>query len=251
MRSKLFALAAVVVLSVAAVGPGLASTAGDAAGNASTGLSVAVHQDGGVTVAVTENGSGVPNAAVDVNATGNRSYAGTGTYTTGDDGTVALPAPARNVTVAVTATADNQTATTTATLTAADTSVSPFGLRVSSFVHSRNDTEGGLGPLVAAFVTANNPGHAPEHAGPPAWAVGGNDSEEGHGHGLDDGNETGNATGNGHRGPPDDAGHGDEHGASDSGHGDEHGASARGGHESHDDGHDQQAGERTDDANEE
>ena len=73
----------------------------------------------------------------------------------------------------------------------------PFGLQVSSFVDSAKDNETGpLGPLVASFVTANNPGNAPDHAGPPAWLFGGNDETES---GTED-NETTD------RGPPEDVG---------------------------------------------
>lgn len=48
-----------------------------------------------------------------------------------------------------------------------------FGLEVSAFVHSlledRGDEDRGIGQMVSAFVTANNPGadHRPDHAGPP------------------------------------------------------------------------------------
>jgi hypothetical protein len=70
----------------------------------------------------------------------------------------------------------------------------PFGMQVSLFVDNAKENESGpLGPLVASFVVSNNPGNAPDHAGPPAWVVG------------DDGNETDdNETDD--RGPPEDVG---------------------------------------------
>ncbi|WP_302082020.1 hypothetical protein [Salinibaculum rarum] len=67
-----------------------------------------------------------------------------------------------------------------------------FGMQVSLFVDSAKENETGpLGPLVASFVVSNNPGNAPDHAGPPAWVVGGDENET-------DDNET--------RGPPEDVG---------------------------------------------
>lgn len=45
----------------------------------------------------------------------------------------------------------------------------PFGLQVSSFVDNAKENEtGSLGPLVASFITQNDPGNAPDHAGLPS-----------------------------------------------------------------------------------
>ncbi|EMA09438.1 hypothetical protein SAMN05443574_107119 [Haloarcula vallismortis] len=226
MRTKLFALYAAVGLALLAVGPGLAAAA-DSAGNTSAGntLAVGISQadDGSATVSVTQNETGVENASVAVETAGNASYAGTGNYTADSNGTVGLPAPEQNVTVDVTATVDNHTATTTADLTVAPENVTEFdtfGLEVSAYVSdllSDENRTGGIGPAVASFVTANNPGNAPDHAGPPAHVTGENESanethpSERQGPPADifgdDANETAdeNETDD-RRGPPEDAG---------------------------------------------
>jgi hypothetical protein len=224
MRTRLFALYAAVGLTLLAVGPGLAAAA-DSAGNTDAGntLAVGVSQadDGSATVSVTQNETGVENASVAVETADNTSYAGTGTYATDSDGTVGLPAPEQNVTVDVTATADNHTASTTAELTVASmnatnmTEFDTFGLEVSAYVSdllSDENRTGGIGPAVASFVTANNPGNAPDHAGPPAHVTGENESDDNETHPSerqgppadifgDDENETDDR-----RGPPEDAG---------------------------------------------
>ncbi|MUV51422.1 hypothetical protein [Haloarcula sp. CBA1122] len=225
MRTKLFALYAAVGLALLAVGPGLAAAA-DSAGNTGAGntLAVGVSQadDGSATVSVTQNETGVENASVAVESADNTSYAGTGNYTTDSDGTVGLPAPEQNVTVDVTATADNHTATTTADLSVAPENVTEFdtfGLEVSAYVSdllSDENRTGGIGPAVASFVTANNPGNAPDHAGPPAHVTGANESDDNETHPSerqgppadifgDDENGTENETDD-RRGPPEDAG---------------------------------------------
>ncbi len=225
MRTKLFALYAAVGLALLAVGPGLAAAA-DSAGNTDAGntLAVGVSQadDGSATVSATQNETGVENASVAVETADNTSYAGTGNYTTDSDGTVGLPAPEQNVTVDVTATADNHTATTTADLSVAPENVTEFdtfGLEVSAYVSdllSDENRTGGIGPAVASFVTANNPGNAPDHAGPPAHVTGANESDDNETHPSerqgppadifgDDENETENETDD-RRGPPEDAG---------------------------------------------
>ncbi len=226
MRTKLFALYAAVGLTLLAVGPGLAAAA-DSAGNTGAGntLAVGVSQadDGSATVSVTQNETGVENASVAVESADNTSYAGTGNYTTDSDGTVGLPAPEQNVTVDVTATADNHTATTTADLSVAPENVTEFdtfGLEVSAYVSdllSDENRTGGIGPAVASFVTANNPGNAPDHAGPPAHVTGANESDDNETHPSerqgppadifgDDENGTENETDDDRRGPPEDAG---------------------------------------------
>jgi len=224
MRTRLFALYAAVGLTLLAVGPGLAAAA-DSAGNTDAGntLAVGVSQadDGSATVTVTQNETGVENASVAVETADDASYAGTGNYTTDSDGTVGLPAPEQNVTVDVTATTDNHTASTTAELTVAlmnatnMTEFDTFGLEVSAYVSdllSDENRTGGIGPAVASFVTANNPGNAPDHAGPPAHVTGENESDDNETHPSerqgppadifgDDENETDDR-----RGPPEDAG---------------------------------------------
>jgi len=223
MESKLFAIAATVGLVLVALGPGVATVAADTVGNDSLDVSVQQPDGSAPTVSVTQNETGVADAAVNVSVTDNGTYDGTGNYTADANGTVSLPAPEENVSVAVDASANNQTASTTATLTAVnDTRLNDsFGLSVSSFVHSllQNDTEN-VGQQVAAFAVGNNPGNAPDHAGPPAHVTGDNETDRGPpadagpdgergppadaGPNADDGNET--ADNETDRGPPADAG---------------------------------------------
>ena len=90
-----------------------------------------------------------------------------------------------------------------------------FGLQVNAFIESLNDTNrtGPRGLLIADFVVSNNPGNAPDHAGPPARAgPGGDDNEtdDRRGPPEDEGND-------GDQGPPEHAGNdkggdGDENG---------------------------------------
>jgi hypothetical protein len=195
MRTKLFAVVAV-GLMVFAAGPGLATAEETGAGNLA--VSVTQADDGSATVTVTANESGVADASVVVEAQ-NVSYEGEGSnYTTDENGTVGLPAPEENVTIDVTATVDNRSASTTATLRAvneSDEENETFGQRVSSRVHIiKGDlADGGrLGPSLAAWVVSNNPGNAPDHAGPPAFLTDDNET---------DNNETENSTAD-EQGPP-------------------------------------------------
>jgi len=204
MRTELFALAMAVTLVGAAVGPGVAA-ADDEAGNAA--LSVSVAQDDDVTISVTANDSAVENATVDVGGEDGSSYEGIGSYTTDDDGEVELDSPEVNETISVTATADNRTATTTADLLGeeylGENQTSAFGQQVSAYVQSLLDGDRRhIGPQVAAFVHANNPGNAPDHAGPPAHAGPDRENE------TEDENETAfeNETDEDERGPPAHAG---------------------------------------------
>ena len=191
MRTKLFALYAAVAMVFVAVGPGIAAAAAAGAGNApgNAPLEVAINQatdDGSVTVDVTRDETGVGDANVSVEA--NETYAGEGDYTT-DDGIVGLPAPEENVTIDVTAEAHDRTASATANLTAVEEFVEqePFGQLVSSFVRTLIDSDvDRVGPYVASFAVENNPGNAPDNAGPPGFLTG---EEDG-----------------GDRGPPEDAG---------------------------------------------
>jgi hypothetical protein len=214
-RQALFAVAAAVLL----VGVPLtgAVAAADSAGNAAGNLSVGVTQDGGeVTVAVERNDTGVANASVAVESVDNTSYAGAGDYTADEGGEVTLPAPVENVTVTVTAEADNETATATVDLVAG-TGDGAFGERVSSYVQALLQDSGGslaLGPQVAAYVTANNPGNAPDNAGPPAFLAD-EDSERGDDASAE--NETDDRRGPpAERGPPADAGPPEDRGDEDS-----------------------------------
>lgn len=245
MRTKLFALFAALGLVLLALGPGVAA-ADDTAGNDALHVGVSQADDGSATVSVTQNESGVENASVAVEAVDNGTYAGTGDYTTDEDGTVGLPAPEENVTVEVTATAGNQTASTTADLLVANATENEtdefdnFGAEVSSYVHELLGDEnrtGGIGSAVAEFVTANNPGNAgnaPVDTGPPEENetdrrgppsdIFADDDERGppadagppedRGPGADDENETENET-DGENGPPADAGPPEDRGADD------------------------------------
>ncbi len=209
-RQALFAVAMVLAMVGAPLTGAVA--AADSTGNGTT-LSVGVTQDDDeVAVSVTRNDTGVANASVLVEPVDNDTYAGTGEYATGDDGEVELPAPAENLSVDVTAEADNETATTTAGLVAVeenetdDNGTDSFGKRVSAYIlalhNDQNVTR--IGPYVAAFVTAENPGNAPDHAGPPAFVLDGDDDNE-----TED-NETDDRGPPAHAGPPEDRGDGAE-----------------------------------------
>ena len=213
IRTKLIAVTATVALVLVALGPGVGTVAADTAGNDTLSVSVGQTDSSEPTVTVTENASGVENASVAVATVGNDSYAGTGNYTTDTNGTVSLPAPESNVTVEVDATVDNMTASTTADLTVANETVnSTFGMQVSTFVQSLISTDTvDIGQQVATFATENNPGNAPDHAGPPddddneTDGPGNGNAPNSAGPPDDDDNETdgpGNAPD--HAGPPDD-----------------------------------------------
>ena len=197
---------ATVGLVLVTLGP--ATVAADTAGNDS--LDVAVEQAGnaGPTVTVTENETGVENASVTVEALDNGSYEGVGeNYTTSENGTVALPAPEENVTVQVDATYNNTTASTTAELTTVNETADPenFGTDVSAFVQSVLDGESeNVGQQVATYVTENNPGNAPAHAGPPEDGERGPPEHAGPSE-ADDNETDEDARGNG-QGPPEHAG---------------------------------------------
>lgn len=141
-------------------------------------LDVGIEQasDGTATVTVTTNETPVEGAAVTVETVDSTvTYAGTGNYTTDENGTVDLPAPAEPVEIEVTAEYAGATETTTATLDLPEDQ--PFGQLVSTFVHQlQDDRQTMLGPLVSEFVLANNPGDPPEHAGPPDHVTDDNES---------------------------------------------------------------------------
>jgi hypothetical protein len=182
-RDQVATVAAVLLAAVVAVG----AFSGGAVGAGELTVSVTQDDDGSATVEVTENDTAVADANVSVELSDgsetNVTYNGTGEYVTDENGTVGLSAPEQNVTVDVTATKDNRSGNTTTTLlvasalnettneTAGNETNESFGQAVSAYVFSlQNDTNrtGGLGPALASWVVANNPGNAPSHAGPPA-----------------------------------------------------------------------------------
>ncbi|WP_232686885.1 hypothetical protein [Halobacterium zhouii] len=213
-RHTLLVVALVVVGSIAAVSGGAA---------AASAVTVDGEQadDGTVTVTVTQNGTAVSNATVEVEALNNTTYAGVGTYTTGENGTVGLTAPERNVTVELTAFAHNSSDTTTLSLVAstgnetddAANQSDSFGLLVSNYVQVLQNESNMSGQTIADFVTSNNPGadHRSENANP--GPKDGSGEAPGNGHGKPEG-----TSGNGHGGPdgdhgkPDDAGNGNGNG---------------------------------------
>lgn len=227
-----------VVMILSAFAPVGAATASE--DESDDGLSIDVEQNGDVLVTVTENSTAVENATLEVTTTDdNDSYEGVGNDTTDDNGTVTLPEPNETVSVDLEATVDNDSVTTTETLEAAadedddeetddaDEDVS-FGSLVSAFVHdAQNDSNGVNGTTVAQFVVENNPGNAPDHAGPPAHAGpsdADNDSEQGPpdhaGPPSDDSNDSDNGNDSDdsddssgppdHAGPPSDDDNGDD-----------------------------------------
>lgn len=149
-------------------------------------LTVDVMQaDGAATVTVTENGTAVENASVVVETTDeNVTYDGAGEYTTDENGTVGLAAPNETVNVSITATTENETTTTETTLdadstddgnetnetteneTAENETTENFGQGLQQFKLSINESDPNKGLLVAEYATSNNPGNAPDHAGP-------------------------------------------------------------------------------------
>ncbi len=182
------------------------------------GLAVSVSDtDAEPTVTVEDNNTAAENATVTVELVDeNASYAGTGNYTADENGTVGLPAAEENVTVDVAAAYGNETASTTATLTAADEvdDAVPFGQLVREFIADfADDRSDGSGVALADYVTENNPGNAPDNAGPGSASDGpGNaPADAGNGNGDDDDDENGQGppedAGNG-QGPPEDAGNG-------------------------------------------
>ena len=166
-------------------------------------------------VTVTDSNETVENASVAVETVDeNATYTGVGNDTTGANGTVALPVPETNVTVEVTAEYENETVSTTADLFAsAPDEPEPFGHLVREFIASLDDRAGGIGSAVSEYVTENNPGNAPEHAGngtdagegPPDHV--GNESDTDDETGVNDGNGPGGGVGNG-SGPGDGVGNG-------------------------------------------
>lgn len=141
-------------------------------------LGVAVEQssngDATATVTYSITGDVAENATVNVSTVdANDTYVGTGSYTTDANGTVVLPAPDEPVQVTVEASVSGLSGQTTIELVNAsridEDEGDAFGARVSAYVHELlGDREPGtgIGGTLADWVTANNPGNAPDHAGP-------------------------------------------------------------------------------------
>ena len=146
-------------------------------------------------------------------------YEGTGTYTTDANGTVELPAPDDGVRLNVEVEDGNRT--TSADVTLNDGTTVPFGQRVSGLIQQilQDDGNASVGETIAEFIRGNNPGNAPESAGPPEDRGNGSDAERGppedRGNGSDAERGLPGDRGNGsdgERGPPEDSGGDSEQG---------------------------------------
>lgn len=176
-------------------------------------VSIDVTQNGDVLVEVTDGNESLEGATVDValaddEDTENVSYAGTGSYTTDENGTVSLAGPDETVSVTFTATAGDESASTTVTLQGVDEEEEEpenFGQMLEDFKENELTDDEPQGLQIASFVVENNPGNAPDHAGPPSHAGppgGDNESTQGPpGHAGPPGDENESA-----QGPPDHAG---------------------------------------------
>jgi len=179
MIRKALAVFVATALIAGAMAPGaLAATDEDLS------VDVSQHDDGSATVTVMVNETAAANASVNVTTVdANATYAGTGTYTADENGTVGLPAPNATVTIDVLAAYDNETASATVELVAEndteeDLANMTFGERVSALVHGlQNDsnTSGPFGLLVAQFAATQNPGNG---QGPPVMAGPGGETDD-------------------------------------------------------------------------
>ncbi|WP_247003274.1 hypothetical protein [Halosolutus gelatinilyticus] len=169
-RLLVAALAALMTLSVLAPA-GAVATQED---GSEDDLTISVAQDDGIVVTVESNGTAVANATVGVSvADENDTYAGTGTYTTDENGTVTLDAPTGNesVEVSIEASADGASAETTVTLDPVEEDgPENFGDLLNEFKENELTDGEPQGLQIASFVVQYNPGNAPDHAGPPAHA---------------------------------------------------------------------------------
>ena len=218
-RLAAVALSALLVLSV--VGPAIAVAQTDEETDGG-GLSVDVRNSGDNVVVVVEDENGsVDGATVTVSAveetddeeeTGNETtgdkttddetddgYAGEGTYTTGANGTVELPAPDDGVRLQVSVDAGNRT--TTSEVTVNDGVGVPFGQRVALLVQQLLQGDGNVtvGQAVSEFVRGDDPGNAPADAGPPEDRNNSSDAERGPPEDRGNGSDA-------ERGPPEDRG---------------------------------------------
>lgn len=199
------------------------ATDGDRNGSTTTvlaapSLDVEVDQapDGTAIAGVAYDITGDPAVGATVNVSTvdeNETYAGADEYTTDENGTITLPAPETAVKLRLEASAGDVRGNASVILQNAsdvEENYRNFGARVSAFVHSLiGSHDGGIGRIVADFVTENNPGNAPEFAGPPA------DGERGGPAAAQGGNSTATqGVGGGGNGPPDHAAndkHDDDH----------------------------------------
>lgn len=196
---------------------------GDRTGNTTATLSapsldveVASAPDGSANVWVTYAITGNPAALATVNVSTvdeNDTYEGAGEYTAGEDGTITLDPPEETVTLRLNASAGGVEGHTTTILQNASTvgeTYDSFGAWVSAQVHILlGSHDGGIGRMVADFVTKHNPGNPPDNAGPPAGEPGKPDvaSSQGsaRGNASDDRGKPA-SLGNDDRGRPDDPG---------------------------------------------
>ncbi|MFP8956424.1 hypothetical protein ACLI4Y_06830 [Natrialbaceae archaeon A-CW3] len=196
-RHTLTAVALAAAMIFAVLAP-LGAAAGAATAATNDDLSIDVDQTDGVVVTVTENETVAENATLEVSLDDeNDSYEGVENYTD-ENGTFELPTPNETVDVSLTASVENQTAVKSVTLEAADDEdgdedderPETFGALVSQFVSdNKDDTDGPFGIAVANFVIQNNPGDAPEHAGPPAEDERGPPTHAGSGDDAEDGDD--------------------------------------------------------------
>ena len=144
-------------------------------------------------------------------------YEGAGTYTTDANGTVKLPAPDDGVRLNVEVEDGNRT--TSADVMLNEGATVPFGQRVSGLIQQilQDDGNTSVGQAIAEFVRGNNPGNAPESAGPPEDRGNGSDAEQGppedRGNGSDAEQGPPEDRGNGsdaEQGPPEDRGNGSD-----------------------------------------
>lgn len=208
-------LAAAMILS--ALAPlGAAAATGD---DAESDLTIDVDQDDVVVVTVEQNDSALENATLEVSVTDeNDSYADVGNHTTDENGSVTLATPNESVEVSFSVSTENETATEIVVLEAADDGdegdeeeTGSFGALISQFVQdNQGETDGPLGIAVASFAVENNPGNAPDHAGPPSHAGPSDDAEQGPpAHAGSDGDNESDAGDDG-EGPSADAGPSDD-----------------------------------------
>lgn len=168
---KLIAVMLSTVMLLSVVGPGLAAAEDGA--EAYANLSIDVEQNGGVDVTVTDDGDAVENATLNVSVSDDdATYDDEGSYLTDENGTVSLTAPDEDVNV--TFEAENSSAEKTVLLLADDdeSDTDVFGQQVMKYVHGLLSGDKPLddnmtfGQQVANWVIDNNPGNAPDHAGP-------------------------------------------------------------------------------------
>jgi hypothetical protein len=133
--------------------------------------------------------------------TDDATYQGTGTYETDGNGTVTVPAPEETVELVITV--EDGDRTTTSEVRANPGVGVPFGQQVQAFVQEllSSDSNESIGQQVSEFVRANNPGNAPDDAGPPEdRGSDDNGSERG------PPEDRGSAENGSERGPPEDRG---------------------------------------------